>query len=102
MRGKLAGLALSALLPLCAVGCGTPKSAEPSPLKPNFGVRAEVLESLENGPLVVRATLTNRGGQAVQIYSKYFANNAYLEPPDSWEFRSHITSSTSGMPWGIV
>ncbi len=55
-----------------------------------FTLRAEVVEALEDGPLVVKATLCYHGNQPAEVYWKYWNANANIEIPQNWKARSIV------------
>jgi hypothetical protein len=82
------------LLLIGGLGCGGPPQAG-IPRASDLALRAEVLEAMENGPLVVRVTLMNRSPQPVRMNWENFDSNAFYEAAPGWtQVRLSVSFST--------
>ena len=76
----MAALSSLCLWAICAApGCDQPNT--------DFVLKAKVVEALEDGPLVIQATLSYGGCGPARIFWRWGGDNARVEVPDAWEFR---------------
>ncbi len=91
-------MATSCALSLCllyCMGCGPDDSSS----NKGFALRTEVVQALEGGPFVIKATLSYHGHDATEIYSRNWVTNASVEVPKSWKYRLR-PQLLFGMPGG--